>query len=308
MTAMPGLPLEPMAKYCVILFVDLAGSVDLYGRIGDEAAKAHVLDLQRELITTIEQVDGHVHEVIGDELMVYFTEPDIALACSISLHRCADNYSRQHDVHLQVRIGLHFGTVIFDQDENRMFGDTVNIASRVTNIAQAGQTITTDALVQHASQSWKSSVRKFDNTPLKGKRETMVIYDLPWQFDGLTAIIEVDSELSGQSHSESSLCVSHGESTIELTSQETAFSIGRAMTNDLVVTADSVSRRHVLIERIRGNHVLTDQSTNGTHLYLNNGDVLYLRRQQWPMSGAGVLALGAPQDKRDDHLVQFFCG
>jgi len=43
MLSLPGLLWEPMAKLCVILFVDLAGSVNLYGRVGDEAAKGHVL-------------------------------------------------------------------------------------------------------------------------------------------------------------------------------------------------------------------------------------------------------------------------
>jgi len=260
------------------------------------------------LITEIQRFQGTVQEVIGDELMVLFTEPDAALACSISLHRCAENYSQQHDVTLQLRVGLHYGTVIIDQQENRLFGDTINVASRVTNIAQAGQTITTQALVQHASATWQSSVRQFDFTHLKGKRESFIIYDLPWQHEGLTAIVGIDAATSHQGHSELLLSVAHGESVIELADHDGIFSIGRAITNDLVVAADSVSRRHVLIERIRDNHVLTDQSTNGTHLYMDNGQTLYLRRQQWPMSGAGVLALGATQDQRDDHLVHFACG
>ena len=266
-----------------------------------------MLDLQRLLVKEIEQFQGHVHEVIGDELMSIFDEPDAALACSINLHRCADSYSQQHDLTLQVRIGLHFGTVIVDQDENRLFGDTINVASRVTSIAQAGQTITTDALVKRASTTWQSSVRQFDVTSLKGKRESVTIYDLPWQFDGLTAIVESDTTSSRQDDEGVALSINHEGVVLSLADRDRVYSIGRAITNDLVVAAESVSRRHVLIEHVRGTPVLTDQSTNGTHLYLDNGEVMYLRRQQWPMSGAGILALGATREQRSDHLVRFSC-
>lgn len=296
-----------MEKLCVILFVDLAGSVNLYGRFGDETAKRHVLDLQHRLMAEIERFKGKVEDVIGDELMVRFAEPDTALACTLALHGCAEKYSQQQDVTLQLRVGLHYGAVIIDQHENRLFGDTINVASRVTNIAQAGQTITTDALVQCASATWQNSVRRFDIASLKGKRDSVVIYDLPWKVDDLTAIASIDEANSPQNISELLLSVSHGDKAFELSKHDGVFSIGRAITNDLVVAADSVSRRHILIERIRNNLVLTDQSTNGTHLYMDNGETLFLRRQQWPMSGAGVVALGATRDQRDDHLVRFNC-
>ncbi len=302
-----ALLLVPMAEPCVILFVDLAGSVNLYDRLGDELAKSLVLDLQRLLTTRVEQFQGHVQEVIGDELMARFDEPDAALGCSITLHRCAESYSQQHGQKLQLRIGLHYGPVIVDREENRLFGDTINLASRVTDIAQAGQTITTDKLVLRASSAWQESVRRFDITPVKGQKKSVVVYDLPWQHDDLTAIVAAEAT-DRSSKTVPSLTLGYRDTQARLTEHDGAFSIGRAMTNDLIVNADPVSRRHVSIERIRDHYILTDQSTNGTHLYFNNGETLYLRRQQSPLWGAGKIALGAPQEHGDEHVVQFNCG
>lgn len=295
-----------MTEDCVILFADLAGSVSLYARVGDEAARVHVQVLQRLMTGHIVDFQGQVQEIIGDELMVRFDEPDAALGCSIALHRCAKEYSLQCDFNLQLRIGLHYGPVIVDEEEDRLFGDTVNVASRVTGIAQAGQTIATDWLTKKASSTWQASLRRFDVTHIKGKTEPLLVYDLPWQQDGLTAIVSLDSQC-GSRADQPVLTISHGNSSLTLCEHDDAYTVGRAMTNDLVLPADPVSRRHISIERARDHYVLNDLSTNGTHLYLDHGETLYLRRQQWPMSGAGMLALGAPREHGDDHIVYFTC-
>jgi class 3 adenylate cyclase len=297
-----------MAIHCVILFADLAGSVQLYRQVGDEAAKGHILDLQRLLTAGVEKFNGHVQEIIGDELLARFDKPDDALGCATALHQCAETYSGNHLLALHLRIGLHYGPVIVDETEKRLFGDTINIASRVTNIAQADQTITTDALVQHASSTWRANVRLFDVTPVKGIQGSLVVYDLPWKHDDLTHIITSGIQADDKQTSSTSLSIVYKESLVKIADSSSAFVIGRAITNDLVVNADSVSRRHVSIERRRNHFILTEQSTNGTHLYLDSGETLYLRREQFTLTGRGEIALGAPREAGDDHILRFTSG
>jgi class 3 adenylate cyclase len=294
-------------KDCVILFADLADSVSLYDRVGDEAAKNHVLDLQRQLREQLEAFDGKIHEIIGDEIMVCFDAPDRALACSIALHNNAKQFSQQQSIELKLRIGMHFGQIIEDEKEGRLFGDTINLASRVTGIAQADQTILTNSLFQKVSTTWRDSVRQFDVTMVKGKTEPLIVYDLPWQHDDLTAIMSTDTLGDPGNHAQQ-LILKHQDEVINLSDHQGVFSIGRAITNNLVVNADPVSRRHVTIERARDYFVLNDKSTNGTHLFTSSGETFYLRRQQWPMSGSGEFALGATREQGDDHIVRFECG
>lgn len=292
-------------RNCIILFADLADSVKLYTRLGDSLAKTHIQQLQKILSTEIQAFGGQIQEIIGDELMVRFELVDRALPCSISLHRKAKKYSEQHSLQLSLRIGMHLGAVIEDQGEHRLFGDTVNIAARVTAIAQADQTILTEKLLNAASSSWQTAARRFDLATLKGKENPIVIYDLPWLHDDLTAIV---SPTDGTEESAcQSLILMHQNQKIDLGDYTGVLSIGRAITNDLVIDADPVSRRHVTIERIHNHFVLSDKSTNGTHLFTHTGQTLYLRRQQWPMSGSGELALGATREHGTDHVIRFDC-
>ena len=86
-----------------------------------------------------------------------------------------------------------------------------------------------------------------------------------------------------------------------------AFVIGRDSASDLVIDWPSVSRRHATIEFLRGRFVLSDTSTNGSHVMLQSGQVVFLRRESLPLWGSGQIALGAPADEGVDHIVDYRC-
>jgi class 3 adenylate cyclase len=284
----------------VVLFADVSGSMQLYETIGDGSAKNLIVDLQKQLSERIRQNQGIVQEITGDEVMARFDSPDHALRCATQIHQCAEQYGETLSIPVMMRVGLHFGTAIIEQD--RMFGDTVNLASRIAAIAQGGQTITTEALIQRAAPKWKNTARQFDIAKVKGKSEPVVIYDLPWRQSELTMIKPVTL-----STDKPSLTLSYNKRSVSLGEHDGEFSIGRALTNDLVVNAEPVSRRHTSIELIRDRYIVTDKSTNGTHVYLDNGETIYLRREKLPVWGTGQLALGAPSDQAANHVVAFCC-
>jgi len=286
----------------VVLFADVSGSMQLYETAGDEAAKSLVIGLQGVLTTLIEDQNGEVQEIIGDEVMARFGSPNHALSCATAIHKCAEQFSRGRPTALQMRIGVHIGSTIIEQE--RMFGDTVNLAARVASIAQGEQTIITETLIKRADPHWQRLARKFDVTRIKGKSEPVVIYDLPWHQNDLTVIQQAPSTATNNC---GVLSLVYNDTTIELKKHEGPFSIGRALTNNLVVNAEPVSRRHTLIEHVRDRFVVTDKSTNGTHVYLNSGEVIYLRREQLPIWGEGQLSLGAPSNQAAGHVVNFSC-
>ncbi|MBX2825749.1 MAG: adenylate/guanylate cyclase domain-containing protein [Gammaproteobacteria bacterium] len=289
----------PESQYTV-LFADIAGSMQLYQSAGDERAKSLIVGLQSELTAFIQSCHGTVQDIIGDEIMARFDDVDSALQCASAIHRKTESYGQLHSTPLQMRIGLNTGAAIVEQQ--RMFGDTVNLAARVAAIATAGQTIITAATLAGAGSCWQTTARQFDVAKVKGKTKPVVVYLLPWREQDLTII---NTSASAGSSTAGTLELHYADKTLELEAHEGTFSIGRAVTNDLVVDAEPVSRRHTTIECVRERYVIADNSTNGTHVYLDSGEVIYLRREQLPVWGTGELALGAPSDQARGHVIRF---
>lgn len=285
----------------IVLFADISGSVALYENLGDNTAKAIIVKLQEKLGHIVAESGGVVHEVIGDEIMCRFKQPEQAVDCAAKIHHCAADYASESTTipdTLQMRVGIHSGFAILDRD--RLFGDTVNTAARLMAVAQAGQTITTESVLRQLPIALQKTAREFDKTTLKGKSEPIVVYDFPWQAHGLTQINDVQV-----SSASVTLQLTYARNIFMITAKDCPASLGRAINNLIVIDCEPVSRRHIAIEYMRSRFVLTDKSTNGTHVYPDNGEEIYLRREQMPVWGSGQLSLGTPQNEALDHLVGY---
>src|SRR4029453_9292284 len=81
---------------------------------------------------------GRIVKTTGDGLLVEFSSAVGAAPCSgeVAGAMAAQNADVPQDVRIEFRIGIHVGDIIID--ENDIFGDGVNIASRLEGIAQSG--------------------------------------------------------------------------------------------------------------------------------------------------------------------------
>ena len=66
-----------------------------------------------------------------------------------------DDSATQHG--LSIRIGFHAGPLI--EESGDVFGDAVNTAARITDLAKAGQIITTEAAAHMMSPELRDSTR-----------------------------------------------------------------------------------------------------------------------------------------------------
>ena len=203
---------------------------------------------------------------------------------------------------MSLRMGMHGGPVIVDGA--RIFGDTVNLAARMAKIAQGGQIVTTSYIVDRLPKSMHDLVREFDVVKVKGKQDPIDVYDLLWRPQDLTTIQTVTpSQVFAET-----LTLNYRQAIHRISPDRQQFVIGRSTACDLVVAWRSVSRNHVTIEFTRGRFVLSDISTNGTHVRTANGETLYLRRESLPMWGKGQIALGAAFSTDGEHMLDFDCG
>ncbi|MER8764218.1 MULTISPECIES: adenylate/guanylate cyclase domain-containing protein [unclassified Mesorhizobium] len=132
------------------LFTDLRGSTELYERVGDLSA----FDLVREHFQVLHEIvtaeAGAVVKTIGDAVMATFATPDRAIAAALRMRdamRTLNDKSGRED--LLLKIGVHAGPCIAVSMNERQdyFGQTVNIASRVQNLANAQAIFATRAVV-----------------------------------------------------------------------------------------------------------------------------------------------------------------
>lgn len=117
-------------RLAAIMFTDVVGYTSMMER--DEKAAMEVLSAHRKDLEELsEQFNSDVVEYFGDGSLTLFNSVHDALGCARELQR---RLSRDGIVPL--RIGVHIGEVL--QQDGNVFGEGVNVASRVESTGYAG--------------------------------------------------------------------------------------------------------------------------------------------------------------------------
>jgi class 3 adenylate cyclase len=129
-------------KDIALLFTDLKGSTALYDRIGDLNAFALVQQHFDRLQDVTVRHNGAIIKTIGDAVMAAFLRPADAVRAALDMRsEIASFNKRQPDNALILKIGVHKGAAIAVTLNERLdyFGQTVNIAARVQDLADADE-------------------------------------------------------------------------------------------------------------------------------------------------------------------------
>ena len=128
-------------KDITFLFTDLKGSTALYDQIGDPQAYFLVRQHFDTLGNVIHHHEGAAVKTIGDAVMAAFMTPLDALQAALEMLREIDAFNQNISDKLVLKIGIHTGhsIVVTLNDRLDYFGQTVNIASRVQGLADAGE-------------------------------------------------------------------------------------------------------------------------------------------------------------------------
>ena len=124
-------------KLTSIFSADAVGYSRLMGE--DEAATVRTLTSHRNIISTlIKQHNGAVIDSPGDNLLAEFVSVVDAVQCAVAVQKeiKARNDELAENRRMQFRIGINLGDVI--QEDDRIYGDGVNIAARLEGLAEAG--------------------------------------------------------------------------------------------------------------------------------------------------------------------------
>ncbi|RWB04121.1 MAG: hypothetical protein EOQ33_11085 [Mesorhizobium sp.] len=127
-----------------VAFIDLAGFsaiADVYG----DAAAIDVLEIFESMVRETLSGYGPPIKWIGDEAMLSFPEPEIAIQVLGALLQACRKEPRLP----LTRTALNHGPVI--RRANDLFGTTVNIAARIASLASPGQLLATRPIAEAAA-------------------------------------------------------------------------------------------------------------------------------------------------------------
>ena len=147
--------IEGERKQVTVMFCDLEGYTGLSEKLGPEESYAIMNQVYEILIHQVHDYEGTVNEMTGDGILALFgapialeDAPQRALRSALSIHREISIFNDQkiQKIPIKMRIGLHTGPVVVGtlgndlRVEFKAVGDTVNLASRMEELAEAGTT------------------------------------------------------------------------------------------------------------------------------------------------------------------------
>ncbi len=276
-----------------VMFADVVDSTGLYEHLGDIEAQftiSQCLGLVRDLVV---RNHGRVIKTAGDDILCMFDRAEQAIYAASSVQESVTEELAFEDVNVAMHIGIHSGLGLITEGD--VFGDTVNVAARVTSAARAGQILTTRDSVSRLPENFEIPMRPYDNVQVKGRVQPLEIYEVLWKGTGdVTGVMN----LGLVAPSGSVLTLRNCGLEFKLHPESPPFVIGREMDSNLTVNGTMVSRQHAVIEYRRNKFILRDQSTNGTYIRPRGGQSFFIRREEVPLTGEGEISLGKLVDDR----------
>jgi adenylate cyclase len=288
-------------REATVLFADVSGSTKLYETAGDAAALEGISSCLAALRKATEAAGGRVVKTIGDEVMAVFPRPDAAAVAAAEMQGKIDVLPEVAGFKLGVRIGFHHGPVL--QREDDVFGDTVNVASRLTQQAQKFEIITSAETAARLGPIFRGQLRALHAIPVRGKAEEVAIAELVWRRDANATVFAGTRQMRTLA---GALRLSYRGREVMRRRDEDSITLGRDPACGLVIGDDKASRQHCTIERRQDKFVLRDHSTNGTYVTHDGDTELLLRREELALRKHGWIVCGQSRSAGTE-AIEFFC-
>lgn len=282
-----------------IAFVDLTGSVSVFETLGNDRATKAVNKLTQWIGAVGKQHGGTVVKMLGDGVLLSFTNNRQAVECvsQIQQEHSARVASWPADLKLLMQIGMARGQVV--QVDGDCFGDAVNLASRLSDLAGPEQILSNESVVHKLGARDTVRSRSLGPMRIKGRAELCEVFRIEWHPEMLSEFLTLPGDLASFRKPAESLFsgielgwldASHSFNLTDL-----PVTIGRVPEADFVINDPRVSRLHASIDIRSGSCLLEDTSSYGTWVrFSGNDNVIALRRQECLLHSDGEFSMGAP--------------
>jgi hypothetical protein len=159
--------------------------------------------------------------------------------------------------------------------------------------------------VEALSPGLRTRCRALFPTRIKGKAEEVAVSEVMWRYD--PAVTE--SNLTRADFSKAvqlSLKLIYRGNIFVVNRSRPTIQMGRDDSNDIVIVSLFASRIHARVHTRDGHFVLTDLSSNGTFLLVDEHlNEMHLRREEAVLGGRGWIGLGKNATRHGDHSVRY---
>jgi len=170
-------------RLAAIVFTDIVGFTALMQR--DEKAALRLLQDQESLVPPLlEAHRGRLVKTIADALLIEFPTALDAVEFGVDFQRLAHERNARPGLEpLRLRVGIHSGDV--QEVRNDIFGDAVNVASRIESLADPGVVLLSEPVYAQVRSSVAYEFEKLGARTLKGVQGPVSLYRavLPWEQD-----------------------------------------------------------------------------------------------------------------------------
>jgi adenylate cyclase len=185
-----------------------------------------------------------------------------------------------------------------------VFGDTVNLASRLVEQAANGQILLTDETAKQLSALYRPWMRRLGEVEIKGRSDAVELCELVWRADDSATLYA--KKRAQERPVQAVLTLRYRDTKMVRRREKDAITLGRDELSGLVIHEDQASRHHCTIERRQDKFVLVDVSTNGTYVMVDGEQEVLLQREEFTLRKHGYISFGQPKVAAKD-VVEFTC-
>ena len=161
---------SPIRKLAAIMFTDMVGYTALMQK--DEIKARELIQRHRDLMKPhITKHGGKVLQFVGDGTFCTFDSAIEAVNAALEIQHVFKTEDE-----MALRIGIHVGDVVIEGEE--VYGDGVNVASRIEPLAEPGGICVTDKVYDNLKNQQGMKITPLGEKELKNVEESLKVYSI----------------------------------------------------------------------------------------------------------------------------------
>jgi TolB-like protein/class 3 adenylate cyclase/Flp pilus assembly protein TadD len=156
-------------KLNTILFADIMGYTSIMHNNEKQAMK-YLQKFKSLLQDLVPRHNGLIVQYFGDACLLSFDSTTAGVNCAVSLQK------EFIEADLPIRIGMHLGEVVFT--ENNVFGDGVNIASRIESMGVPGSVLVSNAIRNQIKNKDEFNLKSLGSFEFKNVPDPIEVFAL----------------------------------------------------------------------------------------------------------------------------------